>query len=257
MKKSEENLEFINVEITYNGKPVLRDLSYNFCKSAVTCILGPSGSGKTTLLRSLSRLNDRIRGFKVRGEVWVAGEEIYFNGVDVYHLRRKVGMIFQSPCIFPASVYENVIFGFKYHHPERKKEYPKIAERYLKEAYLWDEVKDRLHKPAQNLSQGQQQRLSIARTLAVEPEVLLMDEPTASLDPVSSDAIEKLIFSLKEKRTILLATHNIAQARRIADDIIFLYDGSIWEKGKASDFFERPVKEETRIFLEGGGSSPT
>jgi len=257
MKKSEENLEFVKVEITYNGKPVLRDLSHTFSKSAVTCILGPSGSGKTTLLRSLSRLNDRIRGFKVRGEVWVAGEEIYFNGVDVYHLRRKVGMIFQSPCIFPASVYENVIFGFKYHHPERKKEYLQIAEQYLREAYLWDEVKDRLHKPAQTLSQGQQQRLSIARALAVEPEVLLMDEPTASLDPVSSDAIEKLIYSLKEKRTILMATHNIAQTRRIADEIVFLYDGTIWEKGKATDFFERPVKEETRIFLEGGGSSPT
>jgi len=255
MNKSEENLEFVNVEITYNGKPVLKDLSYTFRKSAVTCILGPSGSGKTTMLRSLSRLNDRIHGFKVSGEVWVAGEEIYFNGVDVYHLRRKVGMIFQSPCIFPTSVYENVVFGFKYHHPERKKELPDIVEKYLREACLWDEVKDRLKKPAQNLSQGQKQRLSIARTLAVEPDILLMDEPTASLDPVSCEAIESLIFSLKKKRSIIMATHNIAQTRRIADEVVFLYDGTIWEQGEANEFFDRPKKKETRIFLESGGSS--
>ncbi|QPJ66801.1 MAG: phosphate ABC transporter ATP-binding protein [Candidatus Nitrohelix vancouverensis] len=245
------NLELKNTEITYNGKPILKNLCYGFPENSITCILGASGSGKTTLLRSLSRLNDRIPGFKVRGEVWVAGTEIYLNGVNVYDLRRKVGMIFQSPCVFPKSIYENVIFGYKYHHPKRKSEFPEIAERYLKETHLWDEVKDRLKKPASILSQGQKQRLSIARTLALEPEILLMDEPTSSLDPVSVEAFEQLILSLKEKHTILMATHNIAQTRRIADEVVFLHEGQIWDQGPSATFFEATLSAEAQRFLEG------
>ena len=235
--------------ISYNGKPVLEDLELTIREKTAAAIVGPSGSGKSTLLRTLCRMNDRISGFHVQGRIEVAGEDIYQKDTDVYHLRRKVGMVFQSPCVFPKSIIENVLFALKRLSPHLKKEFTAIAEQTLKEVFLWDEVKDRLHKPASILSLGQQQRLAIARSLAIEPEILLMDEPTSSLDPKSSAAIEELIASLKTRHTIALVTHNLSQAKRVADNLIFLHKGRVWESGNAAEMFENPSRPETRDYL--------
>ncbi|NIQ01097.1 MAG: phosphate ABC transporter ATP-binding protein [Nitrospinaceae bacterium] len=242
-------LELQNATVRYNGRPVLEGLTRVFSRNAVTAVIGPSGSGKTTLLRTLSRLNDRVPGFRVEGGLRVLGREIYRDSIDVYGLRQRVGMIFQSPCVFPRSIYENVLFGLKHLGTVPKAEQPEIVERLLRRVSLWAEVCDRLHKPAPTLSQGQQQRLAIARTLAVEPEVLLMDEPTSALDPKSVQAIEALIDSLRPTHTVVLVTHNLDQARRIGDDIVFLYQGRIWESGPNPEFFERPARPETRDYL--------
>lgn len=242
-------MEMEDAAIFYNGKPVLDKIRCGFRINAVTGLVGASGCGKTTLLRTLSRLNDRIDGFRVKGQVRFEGHEIYGNGIDVYRLRNRIGMVFQKPVVFPKSIFENTVFGLKYLASERKNEFPQVVERVLKEVFLWDEVKDRLHKPAQTLSHGQQQRLAIARTLAVEPEVILMDEPTSSLDPKSSTAIEELIATLKTRHTIVLVTHHLAQARRVCDDLIFLKDRTIWEQGPCLEMFENPKRQETRDYL--------
>lgn len=246
---NETPMQLRDASVFYNGNPVLDTLNHAFQANAVTGIIGPSGSGKSTLLRTLSRMNDRIRGFRVEGEIKVAGEDVYANGVDVHRLRRKMGLIFQKPCVFPKSIYENVIFGLKYLAAGEKQKFPEIAERVLREVRLWEEVKDRLHKPAPTLSQGQQQRLAIARTLAVEPGILLMDEPTSALDPRSAQAIEELILSLKDRHAILLVTHNLRQAETVADDLIFLNRGKIIEAGKARELIENPQREDTREFM--------
>ena len=242
-------MEFQETSISYQGEPVLNDLSYAFARHRVTGIIGPSGSGKTTLLRTLSRMNDRIAGFQVKGRVLVEGQEIYGNGVDVYRLRQRVGLIFQKPCIFPQSVYENVLFGLQRLRPELKKQFPEKVEKTLGEVFLWEEVKDRLQEPALTLSQGQQQRLAIARTLIMGPEILLMDEPTSALDPHSTKAIERLIVGLKGRHTVVVVTHNLDQVRKIADEVVFVCGGRICETGKSGDFFENPCQEETRTYL--------
>lgn len=242
-------IEMQSASISYNGKPVLADLNLVIPEKTVTGIIGPSGSGKSTLLRTICRMNDRISGFYVRGRIRVGGNDIYEKGTDVYHLRRKVGMIFQSPCMFPKSIFENVIFALKRLCPHLKNDFPDIAEQIFKEVFLWEEVKDRLHKPASILSLGQQQRLAIARSLVIQPEILLMDEPTSSLDPKSSEAIEELIAVLKTRHTIVLVTHNISQTKRVADDLIFLHQGRIWESGNAAEMFENPSRPETRDYL--------
>jgi phosphate transport system ATP-binding protein len=208
-----------NLTITYDSVKVIDDFSCEVKENSVTAIIGPSGCGKSTLLRSLCRMNDRIEGFHLAGQVLVKGKNIYHRDVDVYELRRKVGMIFQKPCVFPKSIFENVLFGVK--HQIEKKDYDTLVERVLKEVNLWEEVKGRLRNLATTLSVGQQQRLSIARTLAVGPEILLMDEPTSSLDPESVTAIESLIDSLKISHTILLVTHMHEQAEKISDSLIF------------------------------------
>ncbi len=174
-------------------------------------------------------MNDRIPGFYLEGEVSVAGQNICAQDTDVYALRRQVGLIFQKPCVFPKSIYENVIFGLRHHHPEKKKEFSTLSELALRKAFLWEEVKNRLHEPAPTLSQGQQQRLAIARTLAVDPKVLLMDEPTSSLDPRSTRALEQLIVSLKTEHTVILVTHNLEQAERICDTLYCVEDGRVYE----------------------------
>ena len=242
-------IEMQRASISYNGKPVLEDLDLLIPEKKVVGIVGSSGSGKTTLLRTICRMNDRVTGFHVQGRIQVGGNDIYEKGMDVYHLRRKVGMVFQSPCVFPKSIFENVIFALKRLRPQLKKEFVPIAEKAFKEVFLWDEVKDRLHKPASILSLGQQQRLAIARSLVIQPEILLMDEPTSSLDPKSSEAIEELISSLKTRHTIALVTHNLSQARRIADDLIFLHQGRIWDSGCTTEMFENPTRPETLDFL--------
>jgi phosphate transport system ATP-binding protein len=242
-------IEMQTASISYNGKPVLKDLDLSISEKSVTGIIGPSGSGKSTLLRTFCRMNDRILGFHVEGRIQIGGNDIYAKGIDAYHLRRKVGMVFQSPCMFPKSIYENVVFALKRLSPNLKNDFADLAEQTLREVFLWEEVKDRLHKPASILSLGQQQRLVIARSLVTQPEILLMDEPTSSLDPKSSAAIEELIAELKTRHTIALVTHNLSQAKRVADDLIFLRQGRIWESGPAARMFESPSRPETRDYL--------
>lgn len=206
-----------DLEVTAHGKTLVRGVNVSIHERQVFGLIGPSGAGKSTLLRSLNRLNDLVPGLRVHGQVELRGEPIYAPGVDVNALRARVGMLFQQPVVFPASIAENVIFGAKRLRRMSRGEQAEETERALREAALWDEVKDRLEKPAAALSVGQQQRLCLARTLAVHPEVLLMDEPTSALDPRSTQAIEELILRLKERHTIVLVTHNVTQARRLTD----------------------------------------
>jgi phosphate transport system ATP-binding protein len=212
-------IQIKNLTVTYGSMKVIDDFSCEVKENSVTAIIGPSGCGKSTLLRSLCRMNDRIAEFNLAGQVLMKGENIYHTDVDVYELRRRVGMIFQKPCVFPKSIFENVLFGVK--HRIDKKDYEPLVERVLTEVNLWKEVKDRLKNLATTLSVGQQQRLAIARTLAVGPEILLLDEPTSSLDPESAAAIESLIESLKTHHTILLVTHLHEQAEKVSDNLIF------------------------------------
>jgi len=248
-------IELINASVAYNGKPVLDSLSLTVRENSVAAVIGPSGTGKSTLLRTLSRLNDRVPGFRVAGAVRVDGREIYAAREDVCRLRRKVGMIFQTPCMFPQSVYENAIFGLKHLEPGRRKEFPALAERALRRAGLWDEVKDRLKKPAPHLSLGQQQRLAIARTLAMEPSILLLDEPTSALDPKAAHAIEELIVSLRRDHTLVLVTHHLAEARRVSDQTLFLSSGRLVEAGPTEALFASPAHAATRAYLGLGGEA--
>jgi phosphate transport system ATP-binding protein len=210
-------LEAERLAVHAGGKALLREVSFAVRPGQIFGLIGPSGAGKSTLLRCLNRLNDLIPGLRVSGDVRLRGDSIYAPGVDVNDLRAKVGMLFQQPVIFPTSVAENVLFGAKRLRPLSRGERAELVESALLEAALWDEVKDRLRSPATALSVGQQQRLSLARTLAVRPEIILMDEPTSALDPRSTQAIEDLIVRLKARHTIVIVTHNIAQARRITD----------------------------------------
>ncbi len=210
-------LEARSLEVRAGEKPLVRNVAFAVNPGQVFGIIGPSGAGKSTLLRALNRLTDLIPGLRVQGDVAFRGESIYAPGVDVNALRAKVGMLFQQPVIFPTSVAENVLFGAKRLRKLSRGERDEVIEAALTEAALWAEIKDRLRSPANALSVGQQQRLSLARTLAVQPEVILMDEPTSALDPRSTQAIEELILRLKERHTIVIVTHNVAQARRVAD----------------------------------------
>jgi phosphate transport system ATP-binding protein len=220
-------LEARGVEVRFQNKPLVRNVTFAVAPGQVFGLIGPSGAGKSTLLRSLNRLTDLIPGLRVSGEVRLHGESIYGAGVDANAVRAKIGMLFQQPVIFPASIAENVLFGAKRLRPLTGGERTELVESALTEASLWEEVKDRLRSPANLLSVGQQQRLSLARTLAVEPEVILMDEPTSALDPRSTQAIEDLILRLKDRHTIVIVTHNVPQARRVADWIacVCLRDG--------------------------------
>lgn len=220
-------METRGVEVRFQKKPLVRNVTFAVAPGQVFGLIGPSGAGKSTLLRSLNRLTDLIPGLHVSGEVRLHGESIYGAGVDANAVRAKIGMLFQQPVIFPASIAENVLFGAKRLRPLSRGERTILVESALTEASLWEEVKDRLRSPANLLSVGQQQRLSLARTLAVEPEVILMDEPTSALDPRSTQAIEDLILRLKVRHTIVIVTHDVPQARRIADWIacVCLRDG--------------------------------
>jgi len=210
-------LEARGLAVRAQGKPLVRNVSFSVQPGQVFGLIGPSGAGKSTLLRALNRLTDLIPGLHVSGDVTLHGDSIYAPGVDVNALRARVGMLFQQPVIFPASIAENVLFGAKRLRKLSRGERAELVESALSEAALWSEVKDRLHSPANSLSVGQQQRLSLARTLAVQPEIILMDEPTSALDPRSTQAIEDLILRLKERHTIVIVTHNVTQARRITD----------------------------------------
>jgi phosphate transport system ATP-binding protein len=234
MSHNSPAIELKNFSAYFSGKQTLDDINYEFDCNKITAIIGPSGSGKSTLLKTLCRLNDRVDGFSVQGEALVNGKNIYSAGIDLYKLRKQVGLIFQKPCMFPKSIFENVLFGVERSRLSHGNS-EDICKKALQEACLWDEVKDRLKQKAPTLSQGQQQRLAIARTLAVEPEILLMDEPTSSLDPKTSRGIEDLILSLKKKHTIILVTHNMDQAKRVADDMICICDGKLYDTGTFED----------------------
>ena len=210
-------LEARNLTVTAGGRVILRDLTFKVQRHQVVCIIGASGAGKSTLLKSLNRLLELNTQYRVQGDVRLSGQSIYAPNVDVDELRARIGIIFQQPVVFPKSIYQNVLFGTRHHGRVPRREWPNVVERALGEANLWDEVRDRLHDSALRLSVGQQQRLCLARALAVDPEVILMDEPTSALDPKSTEAIEELILRLKATRTLVLVTHNLGQARRVAD----------------------------------------
>ncbi|MFA0732342.1 MAG: hypothetical protein LKKZDAJK_002771 [Candidatus Fervidibacter sp.] len=240
-----------NLTVRYDGHEALREVSVEIPDGQITVVLGPSGCGKTTFLRCLNRLIDLTDGAKVTGEVLIDGENILAPDTDLLRLRKKVGMLAQKPQVLPMSIYENVAFGAWLHGVRDKKALDALVRDCLKRVHLWDEVKDRLFAPASQLSVGQQQRLCLARSLAVEPEVLLCDEPTSALDPISAQRVEELFFELKERYTLVLVTHTLRQAKRLADYVLFFYMGELVEHGLAQRVFSEPRDERTRAFLAG------
>jgi phosphate transport system ATP-binding protein len=240
-----------NVNLWYNGKRALESVSIKIPKNKVTALIGPSGCGKSTLLRCFNRLNDLIDHVKITGEILLDDKNIQEPGTDVVTLRKKVGMVFQKPNPFPKSVYENVAYGPRVHGVKDKDTLDTIVEQSLHHAALWDEVKDRLNDSALGLSGGQQQRLCIARTLAVEPEVILMDEPCSALDPIATAKIENLIDLLKQDYTVIIVTHNMQQAARVSDYTGFMYLGKLIECGKTVQIFEHPQEELTENYITG------
>lgn len=253
--KENENLQNISFQIKnlylyYGQIQALKNISTNIEKNKITALIGPSGCGKSTFLRTLNRMNDFIENCRVEGKILYRGKDIY-NETDPISLRREVGMVFQQPNPFAKSIYDNIAYGVRLKGITKKDELDEIVEKSLKQAAIWNEVKDRLKKSALGLSGGQQQRLCIARALAMEPEILLMDESTASLDPVSSAAIEELIMKLKEKYTIIMVTHNMQQARRISDKTAFFYLGELIEYGKTEKIFTAPKNERTYRYISG------
>jgi len=240
-----------NLNLWYNEKHALESVSMKIPKNRVTALIGPSGCGKSTLLRCFNRLNDLIDHVKITGEILLDDENIQGQETDVVHLRKKVGMVFQKPNPFPKSIYENIAFGPRVHGIKDKAELDRIVEQSLRHAAIWDEVKDRLNDSALGLSGGQQQRLCIARTLAVEPEVILMDEPCSALDPIATAKIENLIDMLKVEYTVIIVTHNMQQAARVSDYTGFMYLGRLIECGKTADIFEHPKEELTENYITG------
>ena len=229
-------IETKNLDLYYGTNKALKNINMNINQNEVTALIGPSGCGKSTFLRTLNRMNDLIEGVKVTGEVLFEGKNIY-DDYDEIALRKRVGMVFQKANPFPMSIYDNIAYGPKIHGIKDKKTLDEIVERSLRGAALWDETKDRLKKSALGLSGGQQQRLCIARTLAVSPEVILMDEPTSALDPISTSKVEELMDELKKKYTVIIVTHNMQQAGRIADKTAFFLNGEVIEFGKTEDIF--------------------
>ncbi|ENZ01720.1 phosphate ABC transporter ATP-binding protein PstB [Clostridium thermobutyricum] len=243
-------IETKNLDLYYGTNKALRNINIKINKNEVTALIGPSGCGKSTFLRTINRMNDLIDGVKINGEVLFEGENI-FNEYDEIALRKRIGMVFQKPNPFPMSIYENVAYGPRIHGIKDKKELDKIVEKSLKGAALWDETKDRLKKSAMGLSGGQQQRLCIARTLAVSPEIILMDEPTSALDPISTNKVEELIENLKKDYTVIIVTHNMQQAGRIADKTAFFLNGEIIEFGKTEEIFYKPKDRRTEDYITG------
>src|SRR5262245_21133165 len=236
----------------YGNHQALYDVSAKIRARFVTALIGPSGCGKSTFLRSLNRMNDLITGARLEGKVELDGQSIYSDHMDVIHLRRRVGMIFQKSNPFPMSIYDNVAYGVRVNGLAKKRvQLDAIVEKTLRAAALWDEVKDRLHRSAMSMSGGQQQRLCIARALAVEPEVLLMDEPASALDPISTAKIEELVYSLKQNYTIIVVTHNMQQAARISDETGFFLTGRLVEFSETKKLFTAPAKRETEDYITG------
>lgn len=235
----------------YDSTQALKNVSINIEKNSITALIGPSGCGKSTFLKTLNRMNDLIQGVRITGEVKYDGKDIFAPGTDVNELRKNIGMVFQKPNPFPMSVYDNIAYGPRTHGIRSKAKLDDIVERSLRDAAIWDEVKDRLKKSALGLSGGQQQRLCIARALAVEPDVLLMDEPTSALDPISTSKIEDLAMDLKTKYTIVIVTHNMQQAVRISDYTAFFLLGDLVEYGSTEKMFEQPADKRTEDYITG------
>jgi phosphate transport system ATP-binding protein len=240
-----------NLNIWFQDNHVIRDVTLGLKSNAVTAVMGPSGCGKTTFLRAINRLNELIKGSRTTGEIYIDGENIYGNNIEKYELRRRVGMVFQKPNPFPKSIFDNVSFGPRIHGVENNEDIHKIVENSLIEAALWEEVKDRLEKSALDLSGGQQQRLCIARALAVNPEIILMDEPCSALDPMATAKIEALMRRLANKYTVIIVTHNMQQAARASDFTVFLYLGKLVEYGRTKDVFENPKNILTEKYITG------
>lgn len=246
-----KQIEAKNVNAYYGDNHVLKNIDMDIMPNSVTAFIGPSGCGKSTFLRMFNRMNDYIDGFRKEGEILIDGIEIYHKNVKVEELRQKVGMVFQTPNPFPKSVYENVVYGLKVQGVKNKKILSEVVERSLTQAALWEEVKDSLNKSALSLSGGQQQRLCIARALAVEPGIILMDEPAASLDPISTAKIEELITGLKKNYTIIIVTHNMQQATRVSDKTAFFYVGELIEYEQTAKLFSKPVNAKTENYISG------
>ncbi|MCF7955349.1 MAG: phosphate ABC transporter ATP-binding protein PstB [Phycisphaerae bacterium] len=240
-----------NLNFHYGHTQALFDISTDIPAKQVTALIGPSGCGKSTFLRTLNRMNDTIDGTRVEGEILIDGKDIYRNGTDVGELRKKVGMVFQKSNPFPKSIFENIAYGPRIHGVKNRKTLSEIVEKSLVGSALWDEVKDRLEDNAMGLSGGQQQRLCIARALAIEPDILLMDEPASALDPRSTARIEDLIGELREKYTIVIVTHNMQQAARVSDLTSFFYEGQLIETGETKKIFTKPKEKKTEDYITG------
>lgn len=244
-------IEAADLSLWYGDTQALKGISMGIAEKSITALIGPSGCGKSTFLKTLDRMNDLIPGVRLRGRVLYRDRDIYAPGTDVCELRREIGMVFQKPNPFPMSVYDNVAYGPRTHGVRGRARLDDIVERSLRDAAIWDELKDRLKKSALSLSGGQQQRLCIARALAVEPQVLLMDEPTSALDPISTSRIEELAAELKSKYTIVIVTHNMQQAVRISDNTGFFLLGELIEYGKTEALFSRPGDRRTEDYITG------
>ncbi len=240
-----------SLKLYYGDKQAINGVDMRIPKNRVTAFIGPSGCGKSTLLRCFNRMNDLIDGCRIEGEVDIDGENIYGKAVDVVDLRRRVGMVFQKPNPFPKSIYENVAYGLRLQGIKDRRVLDEVIERSLKGAALWDEVKDRLHESGMGLSGGQQQRLVIARAIAVEPNVLLLDEPASALDPISTLKLEELIYELKEKYTIVIVTHNMQQAARVSDYTAFMFMGDQIEFSDTDTLFTNPREKRTEDYITG------
>lgn len=240
-----------NLNLFYGSKQALHNVSMDMPRKKVTAYIGPSGCGKSTLLRCINRMNDLVDGVTIEGKLLLDGEDIYDKNVNVAALRRRVGMVFQKPNPFPKSIYENVAYGLRIQGINDKRVLDEIVEKSLRGAALWDEVKNRLNDNALGMSGGQQQRLVIARAIAIEPEVILLDEPASALDPISTLKIEELIDELKEKYTIVIVTHNMQQAARVSDYTAFMYMGELIEFGETSELFTNPAKKQTEDYITG------
>jgi len=243
-------LNITNLDLFYGKTHALKNISLNIPNRQVTALIGPSGCGKSTLLRTLNRMNDLVENVKITGDVHFDDADIY-RSYDVRLLRKRVGMVFQKPNPFPMSIYENVAFGLKAQDIKDKKEIDRVVEESLRGAALWDEVKDRLNSDAFGLSGGQQQRLCIARAIAMEPEVILMDEPTSALDPIATHKIEELMDELRQKYTIVIVTHSMNQAKRIADKTAFFWMGELVEHGDTAQVFNQPVDPRPQGYVSG------
>lgn len=240
-----------DMDLYYGESQALKKINMEIPKQKVTAFIGPSGCGKSTLLRSFNRMNDLVDGCRIEGEIRLDGKNIYDKAIDVAELRRRVGMVFQRPNPFPKSIYENVAYGLRIQGINKKRVLDEVVEKSLRGAALWDEVKDRLNESALGMSGGQQQRLVIARSIAVEPEVLLLDEPASALDPISTLKIEELIYELKSKYTILIVTHNMQQAARVSDRTAFMYLGELVEFGDTNELFTNPKQKKTEDYITG------
>ena len=250
--KNEENYKFEinNLNLHYGDFHALKNINMNIEKNQITAFIGPSGCGKSTFLKTLNRMNDLVDGVKIDGNVYLDGKDI-FADMDAINLRHRVGMVFQKPNPFPMTIYDNIAYGPRTHGIRSKAKLDEIVERSLRNAAIWDEVKDRLKKSALGLSGGQQQRLCIARALAVEPEVILMDEPTSALDPISTSKIEDLVIELKNQYTIVMVTHNMQQAVRVSDKTVFFLLGEVIESGETEKLFSVPQDKRTEDYITG------